>query len=855
MSLGIISNYAANVALRTLQKSDAEATNSLAKLSAGMRVLSAKDDAASMAIGTRLKGDVASLRMASVNAGQASSMLQIAEGGMSTISDMLTRAKVLATQAGSGSVSDVERGMLQREFSSLQSEIDRVTSTTKFSDTVLLNGTKTTAPSGAAEATSAVQLFAGGAQADVVGTTSVQASSGPTATLSFGTSAQVFSAGDKISVQVSGQNAIDVVLTSSETSVKAIASKLNATAAFSNVATATVNADGGLEIHSAAGTADTNGYAKIVSASYTQRAPVTGAVTNGATSTKQSTVVSLGAGLDFTAANTFSLKVNGTSVTFTATAGEDSTFKNATDADKMNYLADKLNTALAASGEAGKVVISADATNKELTLTSAFLGQSFTVEDDSSDVVTLAAGAIVTTAGTTAGQAMDISFDANSGAIKTGGAVKKGDVVEVKLSNGEVLSAQAAADGSMGDMKTLLDGVSGLNAFQTGNGLHLSIDSGSANYKNLSIASVTYYQAGTSATRTAERTNQNEVDFRQGEGRIDLTSKQFAAGDVLSFDATDAKGATSSKTYTLVSGDANDMNALVAHLNAAAGMSGFSFGRSGDAVTVKSASTTATSNVSNLKLTVAPANQVSQPRASIDLTTATLKEGDEVSFQVKGGNVRTITIDSTTGFSAKSIATYLATKTSPGQVGDGITAAATNDGRLNLTSTGGAFADISYKAVDGQVISNAKPSVADGASTGGPGVELSFRIGSGAADSDQLKVNIASVTTAALGVSTEDVNISSLDNANKALAAVGDAISKLQDARASVGAQQNRLDYAMQTLGTQVENMDAARSNLMDLDVASEMSVFTSKSILQQAGVSMLAQANQMPRNLMKLFQ
>ncbi len=855
MSLGIISNYAANVALRTLQKSDSEATTSLANLSACMRVLSAKDDAASMAIGTRLKGDVASLRMASVNAGQASSMLQIAEGGMSTISDMLTRAKVLATQAGSGSVSNVERGMLQREFSSLQSEIDRVTNTTKFSDTVLLNGTKTSGGTAAATS-SAVQLFAGGAQADVVGTTTVKASDGPTATISFGTSSQTFAAGDKISVQVSGQNAVDVVLTSTETSVKSIATALNADAKFTAVATASVNADGGIEIHSKAGTADTNGYGKIVSASYTQRAAVTGAVTNSATSTKQSTVVTVGAGLDFTAANTFSLKVNGTAVTFTATAGEDSTFKNATDADKMNYLADKLNTALAASGEAGKVVISADATNKKLTLTSAFLGQSFTVEDDTSTVVTLAAGAIVTTAGSTAGQAMDISFDETSGDVKTGGMVKKGDVVEVKLTNGQVLSAQAAADGALGDLKTLLDGVTGLNAFQTGDGLHLSVDSASASYKNLSIASVSYYQAGTSATRTAERTNQGEVDFRQGEARIDLTSKQFAKDDSLSFTSTDAKGTTTTKTYALTSQDTNDINKLVANLNSAAGMNGYTFGRSGDAITVKSDSLTDTANISNLKLTIDPANQVSNPRASIDLTSATMKEGDEITFQVKGGNLRTITLDNSTGFSAKSIATYLGTQTSPGQVGDGITATATNDGRLSLSSTGGAFADISYVSADGKnQITSAKASGSAGASAGGPAVELSFRIGSGASEADQLKVNIASVTTEALGVSAEDVNISTQDNANKALAAVGDAISKLQDARANVGAQQNRLDYAMQTIGTQVENMDAARSNLMDLDVASEMSAFTSKSILQQAGVSMLAQANQMPRNLMRLFQ
>jgi len=850
MTLGIISNYAANVALRTLQKSDAEATSSLAKLSAGTRVLSAKDDAASMAIGSRLKGDVASLRMASVNAGQASSMLQIAEGGMSTISDMLTRAKVLATQSGSGSVSNVERGMLQREFSSLQSEIDRVTSTTKFSDTVLLNGTKSGGTTGAVTS-SAVQLFAGGAQADVLGTASIKASSGPTATISFGTSAQTFSAGDKISVQVSGQNAVDVVLTSTETSVKAIATKLNATAAFSNVATASVNADGGLEINSATQTADTNGYAKVVSASYTQRSVVTGAVANAGTSTKQSSEISLGAGLDFTSANKLSLKVNGTAITFTATAAEEKTFANATDADKMNYLASKLNDALAASTEQGKVVISADAATKKLTLTSAFLGQSFTVEDNTSTVVS--APTITTTAGSTAGQSMDISFDATSGDVKNGGMVKKGDVVEVKLSNGQVLTSQAGADGSLSDLTTSLSGVTGLKAFQTGDGLNLSVDTSNASYKNLSIASVSYFQAGTSATRTAERSNQNEVDFRQGEGRIDLTSKQFASSDKLTFDSVDAKGTVTQKSYTLVSGDNNNLNTLVKNLNA--GLSGFTFERSGDAITVKSSSTTATANIANLKLTVAPANQVSSPRASIDLTSATLKEGDELTFQVKGGNLRTVTIDNSTGFSASSIASYLATKTAPGQVGDGITAAATNDGRLTLTSTGGAFADISYKSVDGQMITNAKAATTGGASSGGPGVELSFRIGSGASDADQLKVSIASVTTQALGVSADDVNISTQDNANKALSAVGDAISKLQDARANVGAQQNRLDYAMQTIGTQVENMDAARSNLMDLDVASEMSAFTSKSILQQAGVSMLAQANQMPRNLMRLFQ
>ena len=70
MALNVISNFAANVAHRNLVKSDKDLTDSLAKLSSGTRVVSAKDDAASMAIGSRLSAETAALRQAQVNAGQ-----------------------------------------------------------------------------------------------------------------------------------------------------------------------------------------------------------------------------------------------------------------------------------------------------------------------------------------------------------------------------------------------------------------------------------------------------------------------------------------------------------------------------------------------------------------------------------------------------------------------------------------------------------------------------------------------------------------------------------------------------------------------------------------------------------------
>lgn len=143
MGLNVISNFAANVAHRNLVKSDMEATQSLAKLSSGTRVVSAKDDAASMAIGSRLSAEVSSLRQATVNAGQAVSMLQIADGAMSQVNEILIRMKTLSVQAASGQISDTERGMLDTEYQSLISEIDRISSDTEFNGTQLVAGSTT----------------------------------------------------------------------------------------------------------------------------------------------------------------------------------------------------------------------------------------------------------------------------------------------------------------------------------------------------------------------------------------------------------------------------------------------------------------------------------------------------------------------------------------------------------------------------------------------------------------------------------------------------------------------------------------------------------------------------------------
>ena len=140
MPLNVVSNYAANVAHRNLAMTDAQASQSLARLSIGKRVVSARDDAASMAIGSRMNAEVQGLKQAVVNAGQANSMLQIADGAMGMVSDILTRMKVLSIQASSENLGATEREFLNVEFQALMAEVDRIADDTDFNGTQLLDG-------------------------------------------------------------------------------------------------------------------------------------------------------------------------------------------------------------------------------------------------------------------------------------------------------------------------------------------------------------------------------------------------------------------------------------------------------------------------------------------------------------------------------------------------------------------------------------------------------------------------------------------------------------------------------------------------------------------------------------------
>lgn len=115
-----------------------------------------------------------------------------------------------------------------------------------------------------------------------------------------------------------------------------------------------------------------------------------------------------------------------------------------------------------------------------------------------------------------------------------------------------------------------------------------------------------------------------------------------------------------------------------------------------------------------------------------------------------------------------------------------------------------------------------------------------------------LTVSMRTMTTAALNIN--NLNISNQTAANAAISAVKEAIIEVSKHRGTLGAVQNRLEHTINNLGVTSENLAASESRIRNADMAKEMTEFTRNQILVQAGTSMLAQANSMPQNVLKLL-
>jgi len=141
--LAIKNNLMAVNAARHLGQSYGALASSVERLSSGLRINSAKDDAAGLAVRESMRADVAVIQQGARNAQDGISMLQTAEGAMGTIDDALVRMKQLAEQAATGSYSTAQRSIMNSEFGQMAEEVERIATATKFNGIGMLNNSAT----------------------------------------------------------------------------------------------------------------------------------------------------------------------------------------------------------------------------------------------------------------------------------------------------------------------------------------------------------------------------------------------------------------------------------------------------------------------------------------------------------------------------------------------------------------------------------------------------------------------------------------------------------------------------------------------------------------------------------------
>ena len=160
----INTNVSATLAANAITRNDRAMSTAMERLSTGLRINSAADDAAGLAIASRMRSQVDGLEQAARNANDGISMIQTAEGAVGEISNILGRMKELAVQSSSGTYSATDRTAMNLEFQQLISEVDRIAKNTQWNGMTILDGGGTYTHTGAAAESISLQVGAGSGQ-------------------------------------------------------------------------------------------------------------------------------------------------------------------------------------------------------------------------------------------------------------------------------------------------------------------------------------------------------------------------------------------------------------------------------------------------------------------------------------------------------------------------------------------------------------------------------------------------------------------------------------------------------------------------------------------------------------------
>ncbi|MBE0483331.1 MAG: flagellin [Bacterioplanes sp.] len=727
----INTNIASINAQRNLDKSQSANQQALQRLSSGLRINSAKDDAAGLAISTRFTSQIKGLNVAVRNAGDGIALAQTAEGALGSMNENLQRIRELAVQSANATNSDVDREALQAEVNQLVAEISRTAEDTDFNGRKLLDGS-------------------------FKATFQIGANAGQTLDVSISElTADKLGSAKQAGVSAQGT---DEKLSNGDLTINGVAVR------------ASVSGDDNLSFANK----EMSAIAKVAAINEVS-------AQTGVKATVDENVV-LGSKMDSagTAAGVAAIVVNGVDINIQGTA-------NGSEADKAGTRVSVIEAINAKSGQTGVVasdggkdggVILTAADGRNITVTSAVLDLSvYGLADDD----TAAAGAIQAQAGFTLTAA-----NANTDIVIGGGnGTGNGDIANAGLKAGTYSAQTAVTSNTQGEATDGTAAAGGAVA---------------ANDRALQDGDLVI----------------NGVAIRASSSLDDKSS--FV--DLTLVDPDD------SDTWTGTSNGAASGIAIAAAINASSEQTGVTATVNATEVvgtsTEGSAADATTLNINGVAIgTLTSVGDLEKDKAAaISLIneftgqTGVTASDNGVSLTLQAADGRNITLSG--GTDANLAAFGLG---GAGGAADGI--AKTTYSTVTLQSS---------KAFDVSYGTNGAKGLSDSGFVGG-------KFGGGED-----------------GQALSEIDITTFEGAQSALVAIDNAIAQVASQRADLGAIQNRMESTVSNLQVTSENLNAANSRIQDADFAAETAELSRTQVLQQAGISVLAQANASGQQVLSLL-
>ncbi len=962
----INTNIGAYYAQRNIGIASNSASLSIARLSSGSRIVRAADDVAAMSAGTSLQTNVTTLRMALINTSQGSSLLQVADGALSQITDILQRQKAIAVQAGSGSLSAAERGFLNQEFQNLTQEIDRLATQTNFNGVNLLDGLLSTTVSAELDSSAAT-----GGEASI----SFNANATDTANLTHITVNGV----DVILDLTPAAGQVQIGLSTGQT-VQNLANFLNGIntqTTFTQaqrlaISAATYEADGNTLIARAraGGTSDVFNIGNIVPAAANNwMGQANGAVLTGDDSGTYSYLFqgALGvASADISAVSannaTAAIPFKNTAVlTIKQGGGVATAIHSFASGQSLNDIVNSINSNTATHGYTVKLVGSSGNYNMLISHTNPDLDNTGTATDGGDLTITAFAantaanntGALLV--GTTAANNVNVG---RTGLVGSSTGIGVGDVVGIGIIGDSIIADHSQTKSKVSiifpDITPAALNTTLAPTATTAFGIQIG-DPAVANERIEFTFSAN--SAGRSSTEiligsTLEETIDNAVatinSFSTQAGVLDFDMRQLEArreGTTLIIESKNYGSTVHLDASTVVpaaiSAALVNTPAGVSITNGGALSNGTTAGVYSSAVSNKdfigtlqgfSATYNGTANTVNAEITVGgetfrALNVTTNINSSTNSANIVRFFGDngggyfDLTMRVNGGmtvnsqseadtyatrldaafstlefyqnrdvssyagvdpivtdgvvtgslldtklsmndkdftdvKINDINITAPSGSAVDGTITFTINGeefSAPSDIGTRLSAyqtykftSATDANRYLEFTVGGTNIDF-----DTQAKADAFEQALKDALGVGQGAEaLQFQVGTTV--SDTLQVSIDGVTSSQINIA--DLDVLTQANASAAADALDTAIDMVTSVRADVGALQSRFSFAAANVESSIQNQDAARGVLLDTDVAAESTSFATAQVKLQAGIAVLAQANLLQQNLLKLI-